>query len=139
MPVHPFVTSRSVGLRRHLLGRAGWSCVLLFAIASCGRSDRDRSRASQTLPLAASPRFVQVSSATPPSPVTTVNLPFTAVQSAGNLNVVVVGWNDTTAEVASLIDTNGNAYQLAVGSTAFPRALSASPPLPPTAPTNLVA
>src|SRR2546430_11514831 len=46
-----------------------------------------------------------------------VSLPYALAQSAGNLNVVVVGWNDTTAQVASVTDTKGNAYRLAVGPT----------------------
>jgi hypothetical protein len=58
--------------------------------------------------------------------VNVVRVPFNAAQSAGNLNVVVVGWNDTTAQVASVTDTKGNAYQLAVGPTAFPGALTQS-------------
>jgi hypothetical protein len=70
--------------------------------------------------------FVQGNYATPQSPLSVVLVPFNAAQSAGNLNVVVVGWNDTTAQVASVTDTRGNAYQLAVGPTAFPGALTQS-------------
>src|SRR5262249_55604999 len=36
---------------------------------------------------------------------------------AGNLNVVVVGWNDTTAKVQTVVDSKGNPYALAVGPT----------------------
>jgi hypothetical protein len=61
--------------------------------------------------------FIQVNSATPQSPQTTVTVPFTAPQTAGNLNVVVVGWNDSTAAVKTLADTKGNVYTLAVGPT----------------------
>ena len=43
---------------------------------------------------------------------------FTSAQTAGNLNVVVVGWNDTTAAVSSVIDSKGNVYTRAVGPTA---------------------
>ncbi len=42
---------------------------------------------------------------------------FTSAQTAGNLNVVVVGWNDTTATVSSVTDSRGNVYTLAVGPT----------------------
>jgi hypothetical protein len=45
-----------------------------------------------------------------------VVVPFTALQTAGNLNVVVVGWNDTSATIAGVADSNGNTYVLA-GST----------------------
>jgi len=33
------------------------------------------------------------------------------------LNVVVVGWNDTTSTVQSVTDSTGNAYSLAIGPT----------------------
>jgi hypothetical protein len=46
-----------------------------------------------------------------------VAVPYTGAQTAGDLNVVVVGWNDTTATVKSVADTKGNAYVLAVGPT----------------------
>jgi galactose oxidase-like protein/Big-like domain-containing protein len=42
---------------------------------------------------------------------------YTAPQTAGNTNVVIVGWNDSTAHVTSVTDSNNNAYQLAVGPT----------------------
>jgi Fibronectin type III domain len=46
-----------------------------------------------------------------------VTVPFTAAQSSGDLNVVVVGWNDTTAKISAVKDTVGNTYTLAVGPT----------------------
>jgi phosphodiesterase/alkaline phosphatase D-like protein len=61
--------------------------------------------------------FVQVNSATPQSSSTSVAVTYTGAQTAGNLNVVVVGWNDATALVQSVVDSAGNAYQLAVGPT----------------------
>src|SRR5438552_6401440 len=77
-------------------------------------------------PPPASIAFVQVKDAVPQTSMAIVSVPYTSVQSAGNLNVVVVGWNDTTAQVASVTDTKGNAYQLAVGPTLFPGRLSQS-------------
>jgi hypothetical protein len=62
--------------------------------------------------------------ATPQTSVSSVSVPFTAAQSAGNLSVVVAGWNDTTAQIASVTDTKGNAYQLAAGPTAVAGALT---------------
>jgi len=70
--------------------------------------------------------FVQGSYATPQSPQSTVSVTFTSAQKAGNLNVVVVGWNDTTAAVSSVTDSNGNAYALAVGPTQASGQLSQS-------------
>src|ERR1044072_14457 len=64
--------------------------------------------------------FVQGSSATPQSPQSTVLLTFTSAQTAGNLNVVVVGWNDTNAAVSSVTDSIGNVYALVVGPTKNP-------------------
>ncbi len=62
---------------------------------------------------AASIAFVQSNSATPQSPQTTVTVTYNAAQTLGNLNVVVVGWNDSTATVSSVTDSRGNAYALA--------------------------
>src|SRR5713101_993285 len=62
---------------------------------------------------ASSIAFVQRNSADPQTPQTTVNVAFTAAQTAGDLNVVVVGWNDSTAKVSSVVDSKGNTYALA--------------------------
>ena len=70
--------------------------------------------------------FVQRNYATPQSAQTSVPVVFTGAQTAGNLNVVVVGWNDSTAAVNSVTDTKGNVYALAVGPTAVAGKLSQS-------------
>src|SRR3989475_175488 len=95
----------------------------LLAAGACGRSDE---RTFSSVEQAVSIAFVQLNYATPQSSVSTVSVPFKATQSAGNLNVVVVGWNDTTSGVSSVTDTKGNAYQLAVGPAAVPGALTQS-------------
>ena len=51
---------------------------------------------------------------------------YTAAQKAGDLNVVVVGWSDSTAKITSVKDTKGNVYQLAVGPTLLNGVLSQS-------------
>ena len=61
--------------------------------------------------------FVQLNYKTPQRKRTTVNVLFPAAQSAGNLNVVVIGWNDVVASVQSVTDTKGNVYLQAVGPT----------------------
>ena len=61
--------------------------------------------------------YVQGNYATPQTSQTTVNVTFTAAQVAGDLNVVVVGWNDSTATVSSVRDSTGNMYTRAVGPT----------------------
>jgi len=117
------VMARPVHGRERRGRSAGVSGLLtvLLAAGGCGRSDGDR---FSSVEQAASVTFVQLNYATPQSSVATVNVPFSAAQSAGNLNVVVVGWNDTTARVSSVTDTQGKAYQLAVGPTAAAGALT---------------
>jgi uncharacterized repeat protein (TIGR02543 family) len=62
-------------------------------------------------------RFVQAAAAVPQTPTQTVTVAVSKAQTAGGLNVVVVGWNDTTATVQTVTDTRGNVYRLAVGPT----------------------
>jgi hypothetical protein len=62
-------------------------------------------------------KFVQVKAATPQSVVSSVSVSYASSQTAGDLNIVVVGWNDTTSSVSSVIDTSGNTYAPAVGPT----------------------
>ena len=61
--------------------------------------------------------FVQANAATPVNNSTVVPVAYGLAQTAGNLNIVVVGWNDTTASVGSVVDSRGNSYVLAVGPT----------------------
>ncbi|MGC2182731.1 MAG: IPT/TIG domain-containing protein [Terriglobales bacterium] len=42
-----------------------------------------------------------------------VNVTYTSAETASNLNVVVVGWNDISSSVTSVVDDNGNTYLLA--------------------------
>ena len=78
--------------------------------------------------LVAAPTITYVQSAysAPQTPQTAVNVAYTAAQTAGNLNVVVVGWNDTTATVSSVRDSKGNVYTRAVGPTTLSGFLSQS-------------
>ena len=55
-----------------------------------------------------------------------MNVVFNAAQVAGDLNVVVVGWNDSTANVSSVTDSKGNVYTPAVGPTVVSGVLSQS-------------
>jgi hypothetical protein len=63
--------------------------------------------------------YVQGNYATPQSSQSSVAVPFTAAQQQGDLNVVVVGWNDSTATIGTVSDSSGNVYQLAVGPTVY--------------------
>jgi hypothetical protein len=77
-------------------------------------------------PCRTAPAFVQVNSATPQGKAATVAVAFTKAQSAGNLNVIAIGWNDTTAKVASVTDKSGNTYTLATGPATVSGKLSQS-------------
>jgi hypothetical protein len=46
-----------------------------------------------------------------------VSVAYPRVQTAGDLNLVAVGWGDTTAAVSSVTDSQGNVYLPAVGPT----------------------
>jgi hypothetical protein len=67
-------------------------------------------------PSPSTPKFVQAAYGDPPS-AASIPVRYSGAQTAGNLNVVVIGWNDSTAQVSSIKDSAGNAYQLAVGPT----------------------
>ena len=61
--------------------------------------------------------FVQSNSAptTFQSSLTTLSATFSVAQTAGNLNIVVVGWGDTTSLVSAVTDSRGNTYSQAGG------------------------
>jgi len=71
-------------------------------------------------------KYVQGNYATPQTPQTAVNVTFTGAQAAADLNVVVVGWNDSSAFVNTLTDSRGNIYTRAVGPTVQSGSLSQS-------------
>src|SRR5215472_11492560 len=70
--------------------------------------------------------YVQGNYSTPQTPQSTVEVTFAGAQAAGDLNVVAVGWNDTTAAVSTITDSSGNSYVLAVGPKAVHGYLSQS-------------
>ena len=63
--------------------------------------------------------FVQVASGPPTIQAsnTSVAVAYVKTQTAGNLNIVVAGWGDTTSSISSVTDSKGNAYTRAVGPT----------------------
>ena len=63
-------------------------------------------------------RFVQVNYKTSNPSVSSLAVAYPSAQTAANLNIVVVGWNDTTSTVSSVVDSRGNTYTRAVGATA---------------------
>lgn len=62
------------------------------------------------------PTFVQVQSSTPQGSVASVASAYTA-QTAGNLNVIIIGWNNITSNISSVTDSAGNTYQIAAPTT----------------------
>ncbi len=71
------------------------------------------------VPLAAEASIAYVQgNSNNPSSGNPVSVTYTSAQVAGDLNVVVVGWNDSTSTVTSIADSIGNTYVAAVGPTA---------------------
>ena len=65
-------------------------------------------------------QYVQGNYATPQTPQSTVSVTFNGAQTSGNLNVVAIGWDDSSSAVASVADQRGNTYLLGVGPTVIP-------------------
>ena len=59
--------------------------------------------------------FVQVAFATPQVNQTTAQATYSKAQTAGNTNILAIGWNDVTSTLSSVADTAGNVYQQALG------------------------
>lgn len=60
------------------------------------------------------PEFVQQSYAVPQAPQSVVSASYTSAQTAGDTNILAIGWNDTTGSIASVTDSAGNTYQQAI-------------------------
>ena len=60
------------------------------------------------------PAFVQANAAVPQTNQTTVTVTYTGAQTAGNTNILAIGWNNATSNITSVVDSAGNVYQLAV-------------------------
>src|SRR5206468_2993711 len=61
--------------------------------------------------------FVQTAYSVPQTPQSTVTARYAAAQTAGNLNIVAVGWNDVISHVLSVTDSSGNSYAQALSPT----------------------
>jgi uncharacterized membrane protein len=97
-----------------------------ITVTGSGGGKQHSATVTLTVGAATSITYVQMNYATPQSPQTAVNVTYSAAQGAGDLNVVVVGWNDSTAAVSSVTDSKGNVYSRAVGPTAISGTLSQS-------------
>src|SRR5512146_1627015 len=96
-------------LTRDAFTRGSSVRTTLFAIVALACSLHPITLPAQTI------SYVQSNAATPQTPQTTVSVTFAGAQTAGDLNIVVVGWNDSTATVSAVTDAAGNAYARAVG------------------------
>jgi hypothetical protein len=63
---------------------------------------------------AALPRFVQQNYATPQTAQAQIAVTYPTAQTTGNVNIVAIGWGDTTAGIGGVTDSVGNLYQVAV-------------------------
>ena len=78
------------------------------------------------------PRFVQQNYVTPQSPQGQVTVSLLQNQTAGNANILAIGWNDTLASISSITDAAGNIYQPAAttfGSNNLSQAIFYSMPI----------
>lgn len=82
--------------------RAPWWILLLLAA---------------TAPVYAAISIVQATSNAPFTNISSISAAYASAQAAGDLNVVVISWEDSTGSVQSITDTSGNTYHLAVGPT----------------------
>src|SRR5205807_8901448 len=62
---------------------------------------------------AAQMKFVQVNSAVPTS-TATIWATYNSAQTAGNMNVVAIGWDSSFIPLKTLTDSQGNNYKLAL-------------------------
>jgi glucose/arabinose dehydrogenase/chitodextrinase len=77
--------------------------------------DVDRTyTATYTVSSAPAPiTFKQLNYSTPQTNQSTVSTAYTNAQTAGNTNIIAIGWNSATGTISSVTDTAGNVYSLA--------------------------
>ena len=105
------------GWRRAMIARWHAVVALLFLATPACQQPRNGEALQATRSALANPMFVQVAWSAPQASEAYVPVTFLQAQTAGDLNVVIAGWNDTTSSVTSVMDGVGNTYQLAVGPT----------------------
>ena len=113
VPPIPVTTYTDTGLA----GGTTYSYQIQSSDTNAALSPFSNGATATTLSSATAINYVQGAYSVPQSPQTIVTVGFTAAQAAGDLNVVVVGWSDSTATVSSVTDKSGNTYTLAVGPT----------------------
>jgi len=107
------VTAAGMYVASAPLTASGWWVMNVAAFRVAGSA----SQTPPPPPPTSNATFVQGAFSTPQGSVPSVTATFTGAQTGGDLNIVVIGWNDTTATVRSVEDFKGNVYTLAVGPT----------------------
>jgi chitodextrinase len=59
--------------------------------------------------------YVQMNYTTPQTAQSSVSVAFPGAQTAGNLNVVAIGWSDSSHSISAITDKAGNTYTRAIG------------------------
>jgi hypothetical protein len=60
------------------------------------------------------PAFIQQAYSVPQTPQLVLSVPYPQSQSAGNANLLAIGWNDAVATITNISDSVSNNYQIAV-------------------------
>src|SRR5262245_11244120 len=92
------------------LGSAGW--LMQVAAFRTGPPPTSGGGGNPTPPPSGGIGFVQQNYACPQTPQDQVEATYTAAQAAGNLNILAIGWNDVTANIANVTDSVGNTYRM---------------------------
>src|ERR1700683_3523809 len=79
--------------------------ALTFLLVTPFAVGQSRSRNPNT-----SSAFVQENYATPQAPESSVTVTYTKAQTAGDTNIVAIGWNSSSSTVSSVTDSKGNSY-----------------------------
>src|SRR5689334_6654894 len=93
----------------------GFSLRSVLIVASLGLLHLSSSASPAS--AASTITFVQVKAATPGGTQAAVTVTYTNAQTAGNLNVIAIGWGDTQRSVLSVTDSKNNVYSPAIGLT----------------------
>jgi chitodextrinase len=83
------------------------------ATDAAGNLSSYSSTATASTPAGSGISFVQGAYTDPTSTQSSVAVTFAGAQGAGDLNVVAIGWQDSTNSVLSVSDTSGNTYAVA--------------------------
>jgi hypothetical protein len=60
------------------------------------------------------PAFIQQAYSVPQTPQLVVSVPYPQSETAGNANLLAIGWNDAVATITNVSDSASNIYQVAV-------------------------